>query len=198
MNQRCYYFDQGYCRSGNRCRFYHDDKSKSKKYTNDSDKSFQKSTYKKPPYSDYNCEEFLKGKCDNQKCSGIHNFSIKFKEENNKEFAIKYNTFSQDFSILEPYEKKVFGNSTLDIMFLVDCTGWMGSWIKAAKEELLNIIQYIVESNPYSKVKGSFVGYRDFCDAKSTQGQFQMHDFTDDFSALEKFIAKVQAFGGCA
>ena len=62
--------------------------------------------------------------------------------------------------------KKLFENQQLDIMFLCDCTGSMQTYINSVKSELKNIIDFILENNPYADIKISFVGYRDISDKK--------------------------------
>mgnify|MGYP002372681036 CR=1 FL=1 len=52
----------------------------------------------------------------------------------------------------------------MDLMFIMDCTGSMGSWIKAAKQELYNILDYVMEEHEGARIFISVVVYRDFCD----------------------------------
>ena len=138
------------------------------------------------------CKKFLEGKCQNSSCSMVHDFSALYKNENNSEFSIQYMTLVQDFNLLTPYEEKIAKTSGLDLMFLVDCTGSMSSWINTVKEQLYNIIDSVGVENPMSSIRISFVGYRDFCDKE----RFSIIDFTEDAAAVTKFIAGVQAIGG--
>jgi hypothetical protein len=144
---------------------------------------------------DEDCPEFLEGKCEKLFCDKIHNFSLKFKEENNQEFARRYHTLYQDFSVLNPYYKKLYGDTSLDIMFIVDCTGSMSGWISQVKTELSNIIDFIQNNNPHSAIRVSFVGYRDH-DVKEKTRKFSIHDFTEDINAMKSFIQSVTAHGG--
>lgn len=208
MKKRCTYFDRGSCRFGESCRFFHDKssvdpksvKSEFVRKTGD-DSSFVKNTNFKPnntnrdfqPRQSSECELFLAGKCNNSNCTNIHNFSRKYQKENNNEFAIKFNTFYQDFFILEPYEKKILGKTSLDVMFLMDCTGSMSSWIQKTCEEIISIMDSILENNPHTDINMCFIGYRDHCDGKI---RFETQDFTSDIISLKKFINKVKASGG--
>jgi hypothetical protein len=51
----------------------------------------------------------------------------------------------------------------MNILFLMDCTSSMGSWIEESKRTLKKLIE-----EAKSKFKGTlkigFIGYRDFCD----------------------------------
>jgi hypothetical protein len=87
-------------------------------------------------------------------------------------------------------------NTNLDLIFILDCTGYMDPIVSATKDELKNIIDYIVENNPYSKVRISFVGLPDHCDKNTSYGQFVELDFTDDVGKAISFIETVKACGG--
>jgi hypothetical protein len=50
----------------------------------------------------------------------------------------------QDLQIFKPLEKVFQEKLSLDLMFILDCTGSMGSWIRAAKKELHNIIDFVM------------------------------------------------------
>ena len=70
-----------------------------------------------------------------------------------------------------------FAPSELELMFIMDCTGSMSSWIKKCQDEIIRIVQFIKDDNDNCEVKVSFVGYRDFdMGAKS----FSVLDFTYD------------------
>ena len=68
----------------------------------------------------------------------------------NEEFAKRYYSLYQDFQVILPFEKKFLKKANLDLMFIMDCTGSMSSWISKCQEELLNIINNIKESYPDS------------------------------------------------
>ena len=139
-----------------------------------------------------NCENFLKGKCPNLFCDKIHNFSLLYQKQNNLLFNTNFSYLKTDFSLLLPYQHKLFSNQQLDLMFLVDCTGSMSPWINQVKKELSTIMTYITTNNPFADIKISFVGYRDIRDFT----RFEIQDFTSDITSLEQFISKVIAMGG--
>ena len=142
--------------------------------------------------SNEDCPDFLEGKCKKLFCDKIHNYSKIYKKQNNIEFLNSFSYLQNDFIVLSEYQKKLYANQELDIMFICDCTGSMDEWILAVKEELKSIISYIIENNPFVKIKMSFLGYRDIKDKK----RFEIKDFTDDFDSLEKFISGIKAEGG--
>ena len=46
-------------------------------------------------------------------------------------------------------------------MFILDCTGSMGSWIAASKREITNIIDFIQSEFQISGIRVSIIAYRD-------------------------------------
>ena len=82
----------------------------------------------------------------------------------------------------------------LDLCLILDCTGSMYSWIQRSKDTLKEIITNVKLSNPGLHVQASFVGYRDIKDGNK---RFDVMDFTDDLDSVKKFIASMDATGGC-
>ena len=142
--------------------------------------------------SNEDCPDFLEGKCKKLFCDKIHNYSKIYKKQNNIEFLNNFSSLQKDFIVLTEYQKKLYENQELDMMFICDCTGSMDPWILAVKNEIKNIIAYIIENNPFVKIQMSFVGYRDIKDDK----RFEIKDFTNNFEALEDFISQIKAEGG--
>ena len=138
------------------------------------------------------CPLFLEGKCPKLFCDRIHNYSKLYKKQNNEFFKENFSYLQNDFKLILPYQKKLFENQQLDIMFLCDCTGSMQTYINSVKSELKNIIDFILENNPYADIKISFVGYRDISDKK----RFEIIDFTSDIDSIKNFIGNIIAEGG--
>ncbi|CAG0900528.1 unnamed protein product, partial [Darwinula stevensoni] len=79
-----------------------------------------------------------------------------------------------------------------DVAFMLDCTGSMSSYIKAAKEHIKDIVDEI--RNRYRcQVRVSFVGYRDHCDG---QRRIETLDFKEDVNVFKIFLDAVVADGG--
>jgi len=86
-----------------------------------------------------------------------------------------------------------FKKNGMDMCFIMDCTGSMAGWIKAAKENVLKIQSWVrteVENVPIFRL--AFVGYRDFGDEK----QLEVKNFTEDSVAMQNFITGLEATGG--
>lgn len=109
-------------------------------------------------------------------------------------FNKNYSVMKSDFSILESYEKVFFKDTTLDVMFIMDITGSMGMWLTEAKANIDSIITEITENNPCSKIRVSFIGYRDYDDR--IKGDFICKDFTENVEEVKKFIKDLDAYGG--
>jgi hypothetical protein len=67
----------------------------------------------------------------------------------------------------------------------------MEPWLRMARNEILNIIDYVEERHPYADVAVAFVGYRDHGDAN----RLLIHPFSD-VPPLMNFLDTVQAMGG--
>ena len=55
-------------------------------------------------------------------------------------------------------------DSTVDLCFMLDCTGSMGKWMTAAKQHLKDILSGLCEETGVGEFRVAFVGYRDFND----------------------------------
>ena len=106
------------------------------------------------------CPSFLKSfECPKGLiCDYIHNWSLKYNEENNLEFQKNLSEINNDLKLLEEYQKQIIARASLDILFIMDCTGSMGPWIKTCKNELNTIFTTIKSNFPKSTIRGAFVG----------------------------------------
>ena len=108
--------------------------------------------------------------------------SLKFEREVK---LVKGNSQSQDF--------------TVDICFVVDCTGSMTPWLEEAKNQMKSIVKKIkVEIHEiYPSINFVFnigvLGFRDFSDGPK---QYEELIFTDNVTRFENFLDKLSAFGG--
>ncbi len=83
-----------------------------------------------------------------------------------RRFEEKIAEIRQDLQIFEPYRVRMHKpvSTDLDLMFIMDCTGSMGSWIAKCKDELKNIITHVKSQHEGVVVRIAFIGYRDICD----------------------------------
>ncbi len=79
----------------------------------------------------------------------------------------------------------------IDLAFLMDCTGSMGSWMRQCQEKVVEIVDQVQKKFVGSKMRVAFVGYRD----KSDKDRFAVCSFTDP-KTIKAFIAKQEATGG--
>jgi Mg-chelatase subunit ChlD len=79
----------------------------------------------------------------------------------------------------------------LDIAFLMDCTGSMSSWIKAAKNHVRTIMTEAIKINDKVIPRIAFVGYRDHCDGAERltiidfQGMSQAEDLRNQVNKIK-------------
>ena len=86
--------------------------------------------------------------------------------------------------------KEVF---TLDLAFIMDITGSMGSYLEFAKKQTLNIINKIMEDSTVV-VKLGFVGYRDDYDSEDEYIIFP--ELTNEVEKVKNFISSAKVGGG--
>ncbi|UJR37663.1 hypothetical protein I4U23_030359 [Adineta vaga] len=82
----------------------------------------------------------------------------------------------------------------LDLAFIIDATGSMGSYIKSAQENMRKIIEDIIISERCS-LNTALILYRDHPPQDSTF-VIKLHEFTDDAEEAKKHIDSASASGG--
>ena len=87
-------------------------------------------------------------------------------KENLEVFEERLKQVNKDLTRLDPVRKALFRGKSLDVMFIIDCTGSMGSWIEASKKEIKSIIECIRNQYFGIIIRVSIVAYRDHCDGK--------------------------------
>uniref|UniRef100_A0A0G4H247 UBC core domain-containing protein n=1 Tax=Chromera velia CCMP2878 TaxID=1169474 RepID=A0A0G4H247_9ALVE len=85
------------------------------------------------------------------------------------------------------------GDETLDIALICDCTGSMGGLLDQAKGSLLSIMSDLQDSLPSTRLRVSFVGYRDHCDGNNRIAKCA---FSSNAAEVRSFISKQTAMGG--
>ena len=87
----------------------------------------------------------------------------KNKAKSDKEyFESNFTILKNDFKIIQECEELIFKDTSIDIMFIMDLTGSMGGFLSEAKRNIKKITEEISDHNPGSKIRLSFIGYRDF------------------------------------
>ena len=85
-------------------------------------------------------------------------------------------------------------SNNFDVVFLVDATDSMLSYIQSAKEETKNIADELDTTYPNKNFKFGYIFYRDPIDS-----QYDIHeiiDLTNDIDSIETKIDKIKAYGG--
>ncbi|KAF0513382.1 kinase-like protein [Gigaspora margarita] len=82
----------------------------------------------------------------------------------------------------------------VDLCFVLDCTGSMSNHIRAAKEHIIKVANYVNRNNSYIEFWVGFCGYRDHADHSD---RLQILDFTNSLEKFKTYITnKVTAKGG--
>ena len=82
----------------------------------------------------------------------------------------------------------------IDLVFLMDCTGSMGSYIQKGKESIMSIVEK-VKSSEKADVRFCYVAYRDHPPQDNTLIT-KVHDFTTKPKDMRSYLSKYQASGG--
>jgi hypothetical protein len=98
---------------------------------------------------------------------------------NYEEFDRELKRTYKDLVRLEPIRRALFSGKELDMMFIIDCTGSMGSWIEACKKEIKSIIDCVRNQHFNIQIKVSIVAYRDHCDGNLIS---EVLPFTNDIA----------------
>ena len=85
-------------------------------------------------------------------------------------------------------------NKDFDLLFLVDATGSMDSYIISAKEETKNISKELRKTYPDKNFKYGYIFYRDPIDSHSDI--HEVIDLTDNVNSIPEKIAVIRATGG--
>ena len=78
----------------------------------------------------------------------LTSFQKSYIKSQKEEFEKNFKILKEDFNFLEDYEKKIFKDTNLDLMFIMDLTGSMGIWLNEAKKNVKRIMEEIIDNNP--------------------------------------------------
>lgn len=67
-----------------------------------------------------------------------------------------------DLKRIEVLREHSYSGRSLDLMFIIDCTGSMHRWIEVCKVEIKAIIAYVQTQFYKMKVRVSIIGYWDY------------------------------------
>eukprot|EP01039_Chlorochromonas_danica_P008075 gene8077-8905_t len=81
---------------------------------------------------------------------------------------------------------------SVDLAFLVDCTGSMGHFITAIRNNVVAFVKSIHKRYPTTMLRIAFVGYRDFCD----EDHMVIHPFTANAEDIRNYLFTQRAMGG--
>ena len=111
------------------------------------------------------------------------------KEKENRTSTKTIQVFRKKQEILR---KMIKDNSSLDVAFLVDCTGSMAPYITETKNDIEEIVSSIKEAFE-NTVQVAFVGYRDHSDGIK---RIECLQFTEDITEFKEFLSNINATGG--
>eukprot|EP01034_Spumella_vulgaris_P031981 gene31981-39507_t len=83
--------------------------------------------------------------------------------------------------------------ASLDLVFALDCTGFMVSYIDAAKNNIRQVADSLTRLYPDVPLRVAFIGYRDHCDGSA---RLEVMRFTTKMEEFKTFVGKMVAQGG--
>jgi len=81
---------------------------------------------------------------------------------------------------------------TLDMCFMIDCTGSMQPYIDMARDKIKQVIKKVKSQYPNSEIKTAIVAYRDVKDKK----RFEVFPFSESVDEARNFLDNLKADGG--
>ena len=90
-------------------------------------------------------------------------------------------------------ETKINKVFSLDLVFIMDITGSMSTYLQFAKDKILNIIDKITKDSTVN-VKLGFIGYRDYFDSKEEYLIYP--ELTNNYDKVKQFINAAKPGGG--
>lgn len=124
----------------------------------------------------------------------IHKVPVKHESDMNLELSKNMLKLHEHLKIISDKYHGLSKSQSLDLMFIMDCTSSMSSWIKVCKKEIESIVTRITSQNKGCDVRLSFVGYTDFDQKRN--GMFDILDFTSSPVEFTNFMKDVKARGG--
>ena len=88
----------------------------------------------------------------------------------------------------------VLEKTSLDLLFVMDITGSMSSYLNQAKQNIINIMNKIILECPGIDINLGFIGYRDVYEV--TIKNYVDIDFTQNHQNLQDSIKNIKASGG--
>ena len=96
---------------------------------------------------------------------------------------------------LEKDAISIIQQSRLDLLFIMDITNSMDTFLDQAKSGILDMIKEIQKQCPGIEIYLGFIGYRDFNDLDFDDAYINL-EFTKDYESIKNNIAFVKAEGG--
>lgn len=97
-----------------------------------------------------------------------------------------------EVKVADEHGKLLKQEKTVEVCFVLDTTGSMGSLIEGAKQKIWSIASQIAQRQDSPKIRFSLVGYRDRGDAYVTQLTY----LNEDLDVVHDKLMKFQAGGG--
>eukprot|EP00483_Globobulimina_turgida_P000318 UN00318 len=116
------------------------------------------------------------------------------KQENNTANDTQIEDEEKKSNNNEKNPKKKNEYPELDLVFLMDCTGSMGSYIAKGKESIMNIVEK-VKASEKADVRFCYIAYRDHPPQDKTLVT-KVHKFTTKPKDMRKYLSLYQATGG--
>lgn len=140
-------------------------------------------------------DEIKRREAKTKKRAELESKLAKLKEDERLEATLKekLEKTKERKHLISRLDAKLRDAASLDICFALDCTGSMGSHIRAMQENIRKVVSDIQECYCDTPLRLSFIGYRDHGDGEN---RLAVHPFSMDVEAFKTKVASQSATGG--
>lgn len=93
----------------------------------------------------------------------------------------------------EKKEEKAMSDNSVDLCFVLDCTGSMGGYMNTVKTDISKTVRKVADEVPDVEINYGFVCYRDWCDGDK---RIETFPFNTNMASFQSFVGSLAATGG--
>lgn len=114
-------------------------------------------------------------------------------KEKHRRAEEKTKSLEKKRKMISDLEERIKKSASIDVVFLLDCTGSMTAYIEATKNNITEFVTNITAMHPNVTLRLAFIGYRDHCDKED---RLAVMRFTGNVAEFKNMVANQTAKGG--
>ena len=151
-------------------------------------KHSRKYSFKSSSSSEEELDKSFKNNVDKNNYKSLSEFDKSKVRSEIEIFESNINALKNDFIILEKYEKSIFKDTSIDIMYIINLTKSTKEFFSQLKHSIKKIIENIKENIPGCKTRLSYLGYKS---QNKETNNFEILNFSED---IENYISRIKSF----